>query len=80
MPIRKSEDFGTTATGAKNLDYCWYCFRKGQFLEPDITKEQMIEKVADALKDSQKMPPEKAKAYAEGLIPTLKRWKERQGG
>lgn len=75
MPIRKGDDFGTTASGAKNLEYCWYCYRKGEFLEPNLTKEQMVEKVANVLKETKKMPDEKAMEYAMGMIPALKRWK-----
>ncbi len=75
MPIRKGDDFGTTASGAKNLEYCWYCFRKGEFLEPELTKEQMMEKVANVLKETKKMPEEKAMEFAKGMIPSLKRWR-----
>jgi hypothetical protein len=40
MPMVKPEDFGSNADGS-------FCFQKGKFTEPNLTMEQMIDKVAD---------------------------------
>jgi hypothetical protein len=44
MPLEKSvkgEDFGTNADGAKNNDYCAYCYKDGKFTQ-DVTMDGMI--------------------------------------
>ena len=76
MPIRKAEDYGTDTNGLKVNDYCRYCFQKGQFTEPSITMQQMIDRVARVMVDKMKMPESEAKGMAEKLIPKLKRWQQ----
>jgi hypothetical protein len=73
MPMVKDEDFGTNVDGSKNQEYCRYCFRNGKFTDPDITKEQMIEKLV-GMSDRMGMTREEAKKMADKVIPTLKRW------
>jgi len=68
----KDEDFGTNADGGKNEEYCRYCFQNGQFTA-DITKEQMIERLA-GMSDKMGMTREEAEKMAEKVIPALKRW------
>ena len=82
MTLTNPTDFGTTASGAKQLDYCRFCYEKGQFAEPDITLEQMAEKIAaQAVKKKRKKgapPPssEAAREMAMKMLPMLKRWKK----
>ncbi len=78
VEIRTRFEFGTTATKVINTDYCKYCYRNGEFTEPDITMEQMIEKVAASLAEKKDMPLERAKMLASELIPTLKRWRKNE--
>ncbi len=72
--LKKPTEFGTTATRCIDINYCRYCYWKGEFTEPDITMEQMIEKVAKSIVAQSKMPMEKALTVAGELVPTLKRW------
>lgn len=74
MPLKRMEDFGTNADGRRSSEYCQYCFQKGQFAEPDITMEQMIEKCSCIMKQMN-IREEQIRA-ARALIPTLKRWKQ----
>jgi hypothetical protein len=74
MPMVKDEDFGTNADGSKNQEYCRYCFQNGNFTDPDITKEQMIEKLV-GMSDKTGMTQEDARKMADEIIPTPKRWK-----
>lgn len=67
--------FGTESTLALNTEYCRYCYERGQFTEPEITKQQMIEKVADIMVFKTKIPHSVALKRASSLIPMLKRWK-----
>ncbi len=76
--IKNRFEFGTTATGVIDVNYCKFCFWKGEFTEPDITMEQMIEKVAASMAEKKRMPIERAKILASELIPTLKRWRKEE--
>jgi len=67
---------GTNADGSENPDYCRFCFREGKFLEPDMTKEQMIEKNASVVSQKSNINMAQAKSMAKLFIPKLKRWKE----
>ncbi|MEW6003076.1 MAG: zinc ribbon domain-containing protein [Nitrospirota bacterium] len=76
MPMEKSEDFGTNADGSKNEYYCCFCFQKGDFTNPDLTLEQMIDKLV-GFADRMGMTQAQAKELAQTVIPKLKRWKKR---
>lgn len=78
MSLTDPSHFGTTETGAKNLDYCRFCYEKGKFTDPDITMEAMADKiVATMLKKKKKVgSPESAKEMTMSLLPQLKRWKK----
>jgi hypothetical protein len=74
MPLRSENDLGTNANGDKNGQYCRFCFKDGEFTDPDITMEQKIEKlVSIAVKMS--IPEKSAREMASNLLPTLKRWR-----
>ena len=74
MPIQDPKDFGTTASGAKNLDYCRFCYQDGKFTDPDITLEQMIEKCTGIAATKKNMTEDKAKEIVSDYMPRLKRW------
>ena len=73
MPMVETEDFGTEDDGSKNQEYCKYCFQEGDFTNPGISKEEMIEKLVD-LANKMGKSKEEAKKMAEEVIPKLKRW------
>jgi len=77
MPMSKSEDFGTNADLSASKEYCQFCFRKGEFSEPNITMQQMIEKVTGFMVTLEKMPESKVKRMAKTFIPELKRWQSK---
>ncbi len=68
-------DFGTNAAGAIVTDYCKFCFAKGEFVDPDITLEEMIKKSAAAMAKKKGGNAGKAEAMAERVLPGLDRWK-----
>ena len=43
MPLAKPEDFGTTAEGWRQNDFCHYCDEEGKFPQPDIPPGEDIE-------------------------------------
>ncbi len=67
MPMLKAEDFGSS-------DYCKYCYKDGQFTNPDITMEQMIERLLP-FAAQMGISEEDARKTGFASLPKLKRWK-----
>lgn len=72
--MKNSEDYGTDFSGKKTMEYCKNCFQKGEFTEPDITIEKMVERVASRMMKDMGMEVKQAVDLAVELIPRLKRW------
>lgn len=73
MPLSKDEQSGgTNADGSKSTEYCSRCYQDGKFTEPNITVEQMMEKVRGKMKEMH-LPGFLANMFV-GEIPKLKRW------
>ncbi len=75
MPMHKPEDFGIEANGIRSNDYCTYCYQEGAFVQPDITREGMIDFCTNILMEKGIMPKEQASIMLKQTIPNLKRWK-----
>ena len=76
MPLKRDErGGGTNADESKSTTYCSHCYQRGQFVLPDITVEQMQERVR------QKMSEMGFPRILAGLftrkIPKLERWQAR---
>lgn len=76
-PILKPEDFGKNADGNMNSDYCGFCFKDGNFTNPNITKEYMIEISAILMAAMMNISEKEAKEKTAAVIPGLKRWKNK---
>jgi hypothetical protein len=74
--MEKSADFGTNADGSRNENYCYFCLQKGDFTNPDLTMEQMIERLVH-LSDKMGMSQSQARELAQKVLPTLRRWQIR---
>ncbi len=73
MPLLKDEKGGgTEADGSKSTEYCSHCYAKGKYTEPDLTVDQMVEKVQGKMKQMH-VPGFVAKSFTKD-IPNLKRW------
>ena len=73
MPLEHKNDLGTNADGSLNYEYCKYCYQDGQFTDPELTMEEMIE-LTVRIMEEKRMPSdliEQTKEY----IPMLKRWR-----
>ena len=75
MPLSKAEDFGTAAEGFRVNDYCHFCYQKGRFTQPDITRAEMVEKGVAILKRQGVMSEAQARHLMAAVIPKLKRWR-----
>ncbi|WP_214021192.1 zinc ribbon domain-containing protein [Methanoculleus sp.] len=76
MPLARDEDAGTEADGSRSTAYCTYCYRDGRFTEPDLTREQAVEKYAPMMASNLGMPVEKATEMVRQYLSTLPRWRE----
>lgn len=76
MPMQQPADFGTNLDGTGNDEYCCYCFRSGKFTAPDMTLEQMIEKLV-GFAGKMNMSEAQASEMASTWLPQLKRWRSR---
>ena len=76
MPLNKDpKGGGSNADGTKNNMYCSHCYENGKFTLPDITIDQMKERVKGKLKDMG-FPGFLAGFFTKG-IPKLERWKNK---
>ena len=74
MPIDNPEDRGTEKNGAKNDDYCKFCYRDGALINPGMTFEQMKSIVSDQMQ-KRGIPDDIIQRSLKSL-PHLKRWRK----
>lgn len=74
MPIAQNDFFGTEADGKPSKEYCKFCYQNGKFIEPKLTKEQMIERISKFMTEKMKLPEDKAGEIVPKVISSLKRW------
>jgi hypothetical protein len=75
--MKHPSEFGTTGTGVIDITYCGYCLQNGNFTEPNITLEEMIEKVAKTLAEKERIDAEQAREMAGSTLTALDRWKKK---
>lgn len=74
MPLKRDEKGGgTNADGSRSTIYCSHCYQQGRFTIPDMTREQMRQRVKGKLKEF-RFPGFLAGFFTRG-IPRLERWK-----
>lgn len=73
MPMNEEKMMGTEKNGARNPEYCRYCYDEGAFTQPDVTLEGMKEICLPFMKQGG-MPEERARAMLDETLPKLKRW------
>ena len=75
VPLANNQILGTQEDGAKNNEYCIFCFKEGNFTEPNITMEAIINKCTNILASKSEIPKENIQKIMQVIIPQLKRWK-----
>ena len=75
LPLTAPGDFGTQSDGSPCADYCRFCYQQGAFTTPNLTMEQMVEKLVK-FAPHLNLTPDQARETAEETLPTLKRWQE----
>ena len=75
MPL--SADFGnygTEESGSPVSEYCMFCFKDGEFTNPNQTVDEMIASSIENMTGDLGMPLDQATQLANDVIPSLKRW------
>ena len=76
MPLKRDEKGGgTNADGSKSTMYCSHCYQNGKFTMPNITVDQMKDRVKDKLKEFGF--PGFMTGFFTKNIPKLERWKNK---
>lgn len=76
MPLKKDEKGGgSNADGSISKMYCSFCYENGNFINPDMTVNEMQELVKIKLKEI-RFPGFLADIFTKG-IPKLERWKNK---
>jgi len=74
MPLTE-EAYGTEKDGSKNVEYCHYCYEGGEFKQPNITMEEMID-ICVPFMTQKGMSEAEARTLLNQHLPYLKRWKK----
>ena len=75
MPLNKDgKGGGTELNGKKNTMYCSHCYENGKFTLPNITVDEMKERVSNKMIEM-KFPKFLAKLFTRNIY-KLERWKK----
>ena len=74
LPLDSADLLGTDSKGKRISEYCIYCFYKGRFTEPNVSRDEMVERVTDHLMKTEHLAHLEAQDAAKAFIPNLKRW------
>ncbi len=75
MPLAEAAgNLGTNHDGSNTYEYCSFCFRAGEFTNPNQTLSEMIQSSIENMTADLNMPVERATELANSFIPALKRW------
>jgi len=73
MPIDMDAKKGTEKNGSLSNNYCRYCYRDGDFTNPQITLEEMKTNIISQMQKQH--IPDDVIFSSVTLLPSLKRWK-----
>jgi hypothetical protein len=75
MPLAKDpKGGGSEADGRASPEYCSHCYRGGEFTMPELTVNEMVERVRARLNEVGL--PQQLIDQLSGNIPALKRWRD----
>ena len=77
MPLTDESANAASAAEADPVsEYCSFCFRDGDFTNPDQTLDEMIRSSVDYMTANMGFTREKATELSNAVIPKLKRWQK----
>ncbi|WP_379127633.1 zinc ribbon domain-containing protein [Paenibacillus sp. sgz500958] len=74
MPMHDSGVHGSDREGNKTAEYCMYCYESGEFKQPELTLQDMID-LCTGFMVQEGMPEEEARQLLAVQLPTLERWR-----
>ena len=78
MPLKRDEPGGgTNADGSRSEKYCSHCYRDGMFIAPDLTAEQMRDRVIAKLRELH-IPTFLGRLMSRNIA-ELERWRQSSG-
>jgi hypothetical protein len=75
MPLAQGF-YGSKKDGSEEMTYCRFCYQIGEFSEPDMTVDEMIDRSVQFMVSSLRYTKEQAETMSQEVIPTLTRWKK----
>lgn len=75
MPL-DANTAGTEKNGTASKTYCKYCYQDGQFVNPNLTLEEMRQVIKREM--AKRNIPDALTSQAVNVLPTLKRWQSRK--
>lgn len=75
MPLGE-ENYGTERDGTTAHSYCSLCYESGEFVEPELTLEGMLERSINHMTTELGMTEDEADHLAHAVIPNLLRWRD----
>ncbi len=75
MPMHKPADFGTESNGIYSNDFCHLCYANGDFTEPGISMQVMLNRSTARIAEFGIVPEFHARIVMAGVLPSLKRWR-----
>lgn len=76
MPLGHPDFYGTKIDGAREPDYCTFCFANGAFREPQLTVHDMVMRSIEYMVSELGIDRATAQEQSRVVIPGLKRWRE----
>ncbi len=73
---KKEDNFGTDHDHSKTKEFCKFCFQNGEFTDPNLTLQGMIDRSVHFMAKNLKFTTQEATELSESVIPKLKRWKK----
>ena len=73
-PMMNAGAHGTIADGTPSADYCDCSLAQGNWIEPDVTMTELIDRCVDIWVKHDVTDEDEASGYFRELFPTLKRW------
>ena len=75
-PMRSAHDFGTNKDGSVSQEYCDCCLADGNWLKPEVTMQELVDRCVDIWENNNIAIAEDARPDFNKLFPTLKRWQK----
>lgn len=70
-----NNNFGTNTGSSTNKDYCKFCYKSGEFILPELTLDNQIERLSEMAVKNFGMSKKDALKMANSTLPNLIRWR-----